>query len=217
MLIILSEDSLPKESTESKEELAKGSVREEPAPSKSPAALEEVANIFWVKDKDSPAHELPSDSSSVPYSDLKTKAIQERREAATGTCPHDMVVLYQFWSHFLVRNFNTTMYNDFRNLALADKDHGSEQGLAHLVKFYDACIYSPNTQIRARVASHYIDLAKTNSDIGFDSLRRGWRDGTIPLKNRKVLLRFLDPELKASMESAPVSNGHTTSPSPSKS
>ena len=86
------------------------------------------------------------------YLDLRTKALQERRAASNGTCPYDMVVLYQFWSHFLVRNFNMSMYNEFRSLAFDDKKHGNDQGLTNLVNFYDACFYSPKTQIRARVA-----------------------------------------------------------------
>ena len=33
---------------------------------------------------------------------------------------HDMEVMCQFWSHFLVHNFNAQMYNEFRSLALDD-------------------------------------------------------------------------------------------------
>ena len=33
---------------------------------------------------------------------------------------HDMEVMCQFWSHFLVHNFNAQMYNEFRSLSLDD-------------------------------------------------------------------------------------------------
>jgi la-related protein 1 len=162
--------------------------------------------MFWVKGKDSPANELPQDTSSDLYVNIHSKALQERSAAALRTCPYDMVVLYQFWSHFLVRNFNTTMYNDFRSLALDDKERGNDTGLSNLIKFYEACFYSLKIQMRARVARHYVQLAAGAIGDGpaFDSLRKAWRDGAVPLRNRSIILRFIDHGLKIALDSVPT-------------
>ena len=64
-----------------------------------------------------------------------------------------MDVLYQFWSHFLIRNFNTRMYDEFRHFAFEDAAHNfSEVGLTNLIMFYGKSLLSPENFLRDRAA-----------------------------------------------------------------
>lgn len=54
--------------------------------------------VWWMKDQSAPSGSMPSEALSEPYTQLRYKALDQRNHAATGTCPYDLDVLYQFWS-----------------------------------------------------------------------------------------------------------------------
>ena len=161
-------------------------------------------HVFWIKDTEHPVGTLPSDLTPEPYVQLRLKALEQRSHAATGTCPYDLRVLYQFWSHFLVRNFNNRMYSEFKYYADADaKERVSLEGQKNLIKYYVEAVRSANP-IPTRVVNDYIELVKAEGPSPestlFTSLQAAWSNKALNLRNRKTLTDCIDQTLKAQLE-----------------
>jgi len=163
-------------------------------------------DVFWVKDQQDPVGVLPGGLTSEVYVELRSKALDQREHASTGNCPYDMDMLYQFWAHFLIRNFNNRMYTEFMTLANEDAhQRHSNVGMQNLIRFYDQSFRSQHT-VRVRVAKDYVRLVRSASSevqgLAFKTLRTAWRDGALPLKNRKRAqdLEIVDEKLKGMLE-----------------
>lgn len=164
-------------------------------------------SLFWVKDQNDPVDStgLPVGTTHELYSILRSKALAQREAAATGTCPYDLDVLYQFWSHFLIRNFNSQMYYEFKTLAAEDaSQRHNDVGMSNLIKYYSEALAS-QIGIRENIARDYAELIKLetskSSRPAFGQLHASWRSGSLNLKNRKKLGDFLDETLKAELDS----------------
>ena len=133
------------------------------------------------------------------YQSLYDRAMSER---IPGDISNDLDWLYQFWSHFLVRNFNHDMYNDFRSLAIEDGTAGDDKGLSHLSQYYGA-VLSGSQVLSAKLADDITKIAGAEYDTKrhiFQRLRSAWRNGAFNFKSRKLIDKSLSAELRAELE-----------------
>ncbi|KAL8897243.1 MAG: hypothetical protein Q9192_002673 [Flavoplaca navasiana] len=160
--------------------------------------------VFWVKDKEIPIDSLPDDLTHEPYNVFRRNALMKRNITSSGACHYDMDILYQFWSHFLIRNFNSRMYQEFRATAFEDAEkRGSNVGLKNLVQYYNESILSQKV-ISDQIANDLLELVaregRNPERPAFDKLRAAWRNGAFNMKNRKKLDSIMDISLKAELE-----------------
>src|SRR5262249_51365441 len=72
-----------------------------------------------------------------PYLSFRADTLKHRSEAGPTNTP-ELETLYRFFSHFLRQQFNNSMYEEFKNLAIEDFRSGVSMGLEYLFKFYEA-------------------------------------------------------------------------------
>jgi la-related protein 1 len=173
-----------------------------------PEVVDKNAEVIflWLKDQVIQQEDIPKGTHVQPYIALRSEALAQRERGAPGTCPHDLDILYKFWSHFLIRNFNARMYAEFKFLAIDDaRVRDNTIGLTQLVNFYVNALKSNTHIVRDLVVADYIDLVKDQppnfQNYAFKQLRQAWRDGATNLKNRKKLTQYVDEPLRAQLES----------------
>jgi la-related protein 1 len=152
-----------------------------------------------MKDGAPPDSWAQEGSTSEKYQSLHDRALGER---APGVITDDMDWLYQFWSHFLVRNFNFDMYNDFRSIAWEDAAAGHDGGLSHLSQYYGALL-TGHRVLTEKLAEDVVKLAEAEGKSKgqtFCKLRSVLRDGAFNLKSRKLIDKFLSPQFKDELE-----------------
>ncbi|OBT95375.1 hypothetical protein VE01_06631 [Pseudogymnoascus verrucosus] len=160
--------------------------------------------VMWLKsqvDATSP----PSESkTSEPYTMIRSRALSNRPSSPPADVDNDMKVLYQFWAHFLIRNFNPQMYEEFRRCAHEDAGRQAMFGMNHLVTFYDEVLNSKKRTVPEVFARHYVELVREEDRAkdrpAFAKLRAAWRNGALDMKSRKKVDGFVDPVLREELE-----------------
>jgi len=157
--------------------------------------------IHWIaKDAVFAGSEFPENAHCELYTDVHDRALAKGTSAAMDYLP----ILYEFWSHYLVRNFDEQMFEEFQRLSKEDEElELGDIGMRNLIKFYDANLRSI-WPVRKIVLNGLISLVawekqQKNSQAAFECLKSAWKRNDLHPKTRRRIDETLEQKWRIAL------------------
>jgi len=155
------------------------------------------------------------------YTEVHAQALKQREAAGGAKLNNDMVTLYRFWSHFLVKRFNASMYKEFKLYALEDADLSSRHGVEEIFKLYERS-FQDRSMVSYEMISDFIELVKLEAShgesLGIEKLKSILVNPNLKDDYRSTIKSLIDIDLSGIMTNGVgKKNSHSTPAEPYKS
>jgi len=144
------------------------------------------------------AHGVDPNMTHRSYTEVRAQAIKHRENNGVVK-NNDLITLYKFWSHFLVKRFNTAMYHEFKSFALQDADLAVRCGIEELFKMYE-CSFKDRSTIGYEVISDFVELVKAEArhgeSFGTEKLKSILENPSLKDDYRSVIESLIDNETR---------------------
>jgi la-related protein 1 len=99
------------------------------------------------------------------YTEVRSQAAKQRESFGPTKNNNDLITLYSFWSHFLVKRFNVSMYREFQSYALQDADKSIRTGVEEIFKLYERSLKGRST-IGLDIIRDFVELVRAEARHG---------------------------------------------------
>jgi la-related protein 1 len=168
------------------------------SPESSPNRQANGVNGDGAHDESGKTNGNPTDQKHRSYTEVRAQAIKYRESGVQGK-NNDLITLYRFWSHCLVRTFNTNIYKEFKHFALQDADMSLRYGIEQIFKMYEMS-FKDRATIGYDVIRDFVDLVKTEvrhgEQYGIDKLRSILANPSLKEDYRQAIDSLLDDQLR---------------------
>ncbi|KAF8249392.1 hypothetical protein K440DRAFT_641397 [Wilcoxina mikolae CBS 423.85] len=136
------------------------------------------------------------------YTEVHAQALKQRESAGGAKLNNDMVTLYRFWSHFLVKRFNASMYKEFKQFALQDADLSSRHGIEEIFKLYERSFQDRN-MVSLEMIRDFVELVKLEArhgeSLGIEKLKSILANPSLKDDYKSTIESLVDSDLRGIM------------------
>jgi len=132
------------------------------------------------------------------YTEVRAQALKHREASGPGK-NNDLITLYKFWSHFLVKRFNASMYREFKTFALQDADKSVRLGVEEIFKLYERS-FRDRISIGLNVIRDFVELvrveARHGESLGVDKLKSILANVSLNDEYKHTIENLVDTDLR---------------------